>query len=66
MTPDVPSVLLQLAAVLTRNAAPDTPFALAMSIGTVQRAPGDQRSIESLLADADAELYRAKRGRRPA
>lgn len=48
-----------------RNAAPDTPFALAMSIGTVQRAPGDQRSIESLLADADAELYRAKRGRRP-
>ncbi|GGZ55593.1 hypothetical protein GCM10008101_06260 [Lysobacter xinjiangensis] len=49
-----------------RNAAPDTPFALAMSIGTVQRAPGDQRSIESLLADADAELYRAKRGRRPA
>ncbi|HEY4560639.1 MAG TPA: PAS domain S-box protein [Lysobacter sp.] len=49
-----------------RNAAPDTPFALAMSVGTVQLAPGDQRSIESLLADADAELYRAKRGRRPA
>jgi len=49
-----------------RNAAPDTPFALAMSVGTVRLAPGDPRSIESLLADADAELYRAKRERRPA
>lgn len=40
-----------------RNAAPETPFALAMSIGTVRVPVGEQRGIEPLLAAADASLY---------
>lgn len=49
-----------------RNAAPETPFALAMSIGTVRVPVGEQRGIEQLLAEADASLYRVKRDRRGA
>ncbi|HZX80400.1 MAG TPA: PAS domain S-box protein [Lysobacter sp.] len=66
---DAPAVGLQArieAQLAHRNAAPDTAFALAMSVGTVRLAPGERRAIESLLADADAALYRAKRDRRGA
>ena len=49
-----------------RNAAPDTAFALAMSVGTVVLAPGERRPVEALLREADAELYRSKRDRRGA
>lgn len=48
-----------------RNSAPDTPFALAMSVGTVRLAPGERRDVEQLLMEADAALYRAKRARPP-
>lgn len=47
-----------------RNAAPETAFALAMSVGTVRVAAGERRGLDELLAEADAALYRRKRERR--
>ena len=71
MTPDVPSVLLQLAAVLTRNAAPDTPpaeraadlslSAMLLTIsaevwdGAAHRLVEENRALAALLDDTAAE-----------
>ena len=71
MTPDVPSVLLQLAAVLTRNAAPDAPpaeraadlglsamlLAIAAEVwdGAAHRLVEENRALAALLDDHAAE-----------
>jgi diguanylate cyclase (GGDEF)-like protein/PAS domain S-box-containing protein len=43
------------------NATSDLPYALSMSIGVARFRPGKGDTLESLMKDADAAMYRRKR-----
>jgi len=42
------------------------PYRLSMSVGAVDWSPGDGRSLEDVLTEADAAMYREKKARRSA
>ena len=47
-----------------RNAEPDRPFKVSLSVGGVSWTPDEPRSLEQLIAEADMAAYTAKRRKR--
>ena len=46
------------------NTTSDRPYALSISLGVAHLAPGDDLSLDQLIAQADNEMYQKKRARK--